>query len=134
MPEIDGLTAASIIRSLPDQQSAKTPIIALTASVMKEDQQDCIDAGMNAIVGKPIDFSDLLSTVERFVGEGQGKVRDEQTFVPLTGKTDIDFSPLNSIVNCLKYPMRLRSWNYRVLLMMWSLHLIPMLLKRSYPI
>ena len=99
MPEIDGLTAASIIRSLPDQQSAKTPIIALTASVMKEDQQDCIDAGMNAIVGKPIDFSDLLSTMERFVGEGRGEVRDEQTFVPLVGKTDIDFSPLNSIVN-----------------------------------
>ena len=99
MPEIDGLRATSMIRALLNKQAAETPIIALTASVMREDRQECFNAGMNAIVGKPIDFSDLLSTMERLVNEGRGEVRDEQIFVPLIDKTKVDFSPLNDLVN-----------------------------------
>lgn len=53
MPEMDGLEATRIIRSFEDS-TAKTPIIALTANAFKKDAKQCLDAGMNAYLSKPI--------------------------------------------------------------------------------
>ncbi len=58
MPIMDGYEATSKIRALP--QYANLPIIALTANIMPEDKQHCLDAGMNAHIGKPIDPDSLL--------------------------------------------------------------------------
>lgn len=56
MPVMDGLTAIRNLRSL-DRPDAKTiPIIAMTANVFKEDQDKCIEAGMNAHMTKPLEF------------------------------------------------------------------------------
>ena len=53
MPEIDGIEASRRIRQLDDPQKQTIPIIALTANIMQEDKQKCIEAGMNGFVAKP---------------------------------------------------------------------------------
>jgi len=59
MPEMDGLTATREIRK--NAWGAKLPIIALTAKAMARDQQDCLDAGANDYLAKPLDVDKLLS-------------------------------------------------------------------------
>ncbi|MBW8844947.1 MAG: response regulator [Burkholderiales bacterium] len=61
MPEMDGLTATRLIRAMP--QHADLPIIAMTAGAMAHDVQDCLAAGMNAHVSKPIDPKQLVRTL-----------------------------------------------------------------------
>ena len=58
MPEMDGLQATRIIRQTAE--GAQLPVIAMTASAMVEDQQECLAAGMNAHLGKPIDPKELV--------------------------------------------------------------------------
>jgi two-component system sensor histidine kinase/response regulator len=53
MPEMDGLQATREIRS--DARHESLPIVALTANAMEEDQQRCLEAGMNDHLGKPIE-------------------------------------------------------------------------------
>ncbi|MBB5985069.1 signal transduction histidine kinase/DNA-binding response OmpR family regulator [Sphingobium sp. B1D3A] len=61
MPEMDGLTATRHIRG--QSQWRNLPIIALTAKAMPRDQQDCIAAGANDYLSKPLDVDKLLSLV-----------------------------------------------------------------------
>jgi CheY-like chemotaxis protein len=52
MPEMDGYTAAGIIRGL--SEGRMLPIFAMTAHAMAEDRQRCLDAGMDDYISKPI--------------------------------------------------------------------------------
>jgi CheY-like chemotaxis protein/signal transduction histidine kinase len=61
MPEMDGLTATREIRKRPEWK--KLPIIALTAKAMKNDQEQCLSAGANDYMAKPLDVDKLLSLV-----------------------------------------------------------------------
>ncbi len=61
MPEMDGLTAMREIRRQPWGMSL--PIIALTAKAMEQDQQECLAAGANDYLAKPLDVDKLLSLV-----------------------------------------------------------------------
>ncbi len=61
MPEMDGLTATREIRGRPEWRNL--PVIALTAKAMARDQQDCIAAGANDYLAKPLDVDKLLSLV-----------------------------------------------------------------------
>lgn len=61
MPEMDGLTAMKEIRG--NGRWRKLPIIALTAKAMPRDQQECLDAGANDYLAKPLDVDKLLSLV-----------------------------------------------------------------------
>ena len=61
MPDMDGLTATRHIRALPG--CAELPIIAMTASVLQEERDACLDAGMNAHLGKPLDTQQLFVTL-----------------------------------------------------------------------
>ena len=60
MPEMDGLEATRRIRALDAPQAKTVPIIAMTANVFKEDIKQCLEAGMNDHVGKPLDFNAVL--------------------------------------------------------------------------
>lgn len=59
MPVMNGLEAARAIRRGNNPLGRTIPIIAMTANAFVEDVQDCLDAGMNAYISKPIDISAL---------------------------------------------------------------------------
>jgi len=65
MPVMDGYTATRAIRA--QSQYAKLPVIALTAHVTADFHQECLDAGMNDFVTKPIDARTLLEKVREWV-------------------------------------------------------------------
>jgi two-component system sensor histidine kinase/response regulator len=68
MPVMDGFTATRRIREWELAQGTKRlPIIALTANVMTEDRANCIDAGMDAHLGKPIEPAQLIEALSRFL-------------------------------------------------------------------
>jgi len=61
MPEMDGIAAMKEIRKRPEWK--KLPIIALTAKAMKDDQEQCLAAGANDYLSKPLDVEKLLSLI-----------------------------------------------------------------------
>ncbi len=61
MPEMDGITATREIRKRDEWK--KLPIIALTAKAMKDDQEQCLSAGANDYMAKPLDVEKLLSLI-----------------------------------------------------------------------
>ncbi len=65
MPELDGLEATRRIRAQERARGVRTPIVALTANAMKEDEQRCLDAGMDGYLPKPIEIGRLLQLLER---------------------------------------------------------------------
>jgi signal transduction histidine kinase/CheY-like chemotaxis protein len=66
MPEMDGLEATRLIRAKASgiPHAGTIPIIAMTANVMREDIERCLDAGMNDHIGKPLDLSDVLAKLQ----------------------------------------------------------------------
>ena len=64
MPEIDGLRATSTIRAWEAVVGGHLPIIAMTASMLTDDHQRCLDAGMDRLITKPIVRDVLFRSVE----------------------------------------------------------------------
>ena len=70
MPIMDGIQATKEIRSLLPEiygDSCKTPIVAVTANAMLEDDTRCLDAGMDDYLAKPFLKKDLIDTLEKWV-------------------------------------------------------------------
>jgi len=80
MPELDGYGAAREIR-VREGGDRHTPIIALSAGVMKEDQDRCFQAGMDAFLAKPLRPDDLEATVRRFITRRHAEVESDVTAV-----------------------------------------------------
>ncbi len=64
MPALDGLAATRAIRALGGT-TAGVPIVAMTANAMAEDRTQCLEAGMDDYVTKPIDRAQLAAAIER---------------------------------------------------------------------
>ena len=73
MPEMDGVAATLALRALPWPLS-RIPIVAMTANVMPEQQRQYLAAGMTAVVGKPIDPSELSAVIDAAVTSGAGQI------------------------------------------------------------
>jgi two-component system, sensor histidine kinase and response regulator len=67
MPVMDGFEATKAIRRKEnDSKSRRLPIVAMTANAMKGDREECIDAGMDGYVAKPLDRQELFAAVEAY--------------------------------------------------------------------
>ena len=71
MPGMDGLTATRHIRAMPDGHSL--PIIAMTANAFAEDEAQCMQAGMNSFVPKPIEPERFYRTLLRCLDAGPNR-------------------------------------------------------------
>jgi PAS domain S-box-containing protein len=72
MPEMDGVTATRLVRAQPHLQ--KLPIIAMTAHVLADEVQRCLEAGMNDHVAKPIDPEAFFATLARWTGSHERRL------------------------------------------------------------
>ncbi|QQS04158.1 MAG: response regulator [Fibrobacterota bacterium] len=69
MPDLDGHVVASRVREIErTQKSHRVPLVALSASVLPEDREACLGAGMDAFVAKPASRQDLAGAIQRFTG------------------------------------------------------------------
>jgi len=66
MPVMDGLEATRLLRQEP--RFAALPVIAMTASALTREREECLEAGMNDQVNKPINVAELYATLARWVG------------------------------------------------------------------
>ncbi|MDR2159404.1 MAG: response regulator, partial [Treponema sp.] len=80
MPEMDGYEAARCIRAIEKDRREKQgkifseiPIVAMTANVFQEDIKKCLEAGMNAHLGKPLDLAEVLDILRRYLPSGGSK-------------------------------------------------------------
>ena len=69
MPVMNGIEATKAIRKLPDPQAAGIPIIAMTADAFSENVKECLAAGMNGHIAKPIDMKLVMKEIRRIKEE-----------------------------------------------------------------
>ena len=70
MPEMNGLDATRAIRKLENKWASSIPIIAMTADAFSENIMECMDAGMNGHIAKPIDVKLVIKEIRR-IKEGR---------------------------------------------------------------
>jgi len=88
MPRMDGLEATRRIRQWEGLNGvAPVPIIALTASVLNEDRQAALEAGMDGFVSKPVDLASLSREIARVLGLQLGEAVER------------DIMPANAMLN-----------------------------------
>jgi CheY-like chemotaxis protein len=69
MPEMNGLDATRNIRMLENKWAASIPIIAMTADAFSENIAECLEAGMNGHIAKPVDIKLVIKEIRRIKEE-----------------------------------------------------------------
>ena len=70
IPVLTGLEATQAIRAQADQRRANVPIVAFTAFALDSERQNCLQAGMDDFIAKPVDPQTLFSSVLKWMLEG----------------------------------------------------------------
>ena len=65
MPKLDGIAATKAIRAMERPDAVEIPIIAMTANAYEEDKKECIEAGMNEHIAKPLEESEIMAAIKR---------------------------------------------------------------------
>lgn len=94
MPLMDGVKALKTIRSM--NRGRHVPVIGMTSSPMPRDRQSALEAGMDAVFIKPIDFSALFEKMEQLVPPDAGF---NANIIACVGGGSIDFAPLDGYIN-----------------------------------
>lgn len=68
MPRMNGFEATATIREKERERGGHTPIVAITAYALEKDKEECLAAGMDAYLTKPIDFKKCLETIHAIIG------------------------------------------------------------------
>ena len=71
MPEMNGLDATRAIRALDDPWASKVPIVAMTADAFAENVAECLEAGMQGHIAKPIDVKLVIKVIQRIKEESK---------------------------------------------------------------
>jgi CheY-like chemotaxis protein len=79
MPEMDGLEATAAIRRREQGSGVHLPILAMTAHAMKGDEEQCLAAGMDGYIAKPVHSEELLATIDRYLPPGRTVKADDTT-------------------------------------------------------
>ena len=72
MPNMNGYEATTELRN----KGLRTPIVALTAFVMKGDEEKCIEAGCDGYLAKPIDQRELVKTISKYLAPDESTVSE----------------------------------------------------------
>ena len=73
MPGMDGLTAIRLIRARPDAV-ARVPIIVITADTAPDLRQQCLDAGADEVIFKPVAMDELFAAMGRLLADDDGMI------------------------------------------------------------
>jgi len=84
MPNMDGFELAQSIRETEEGTDSRFPIIAVTASVMKDEVDQCIEAGMDDCLAKPLEMQKLEDMLRKWIPES----------APLTLVDEIETAPV----------------------------------------
>ena len=69
LPDIDGITALARMRENPALDAV--PVLAVSASVMPDEQHKIVSSGFDAYLTKPISLKPFLATVARYLKDGR---------------------------------------------------------------
>ncbi|MDD6811159.1 MAG: ATP-binding protein [Lachnospiraceae bacterium] len=89
MPVMDGVEATRRIRSMGEEHYRKLPVIALTANVLMDAQEEFHKAGMNDFVAKPIEFHQICSVIRKWLPDELIKGADEKNHLQETVQSDL---------------------------------------------
>lgn len=67
MPEMDGYEATRLIRKKEAETGGHIPIVALTAHAMTRDREECLAAGMDDYLSKPISMDEVYRVIEKII-------------------------------------------------------------------
>jgi CheY-like chemotaxis protein len=107
MPDIDGYEACTIIKQIQQRKGTNIPVIAMTAHAMSGSREQCLAAGMDDYISKPIDPANLERMVKHWLNiKEQGKtgpaltlLSEEDLEVTTPGSQALDFELLKRRFN-----------------------------------
>jgi CheY-like chemotaxis protein/HPt (histidine-containing phosphotransfer) domain-containing protein len=83
MPGMNGLEATRVIRKMEADSGEHIPIIAITAYAMKEDREQCLEAGMDNYISKPVNYQELYHEIKSLLHpEQEGAPLQQESVSP----------------------------------------------------
>jgi CheY-like chemotaxis protein len=93
MPELDGFQVVQAVRERERTAGGHLPVIALTARSRQEDREQCLAAGMDDFLAKPIQAADLWSAIDRVLRQNDKVTRWQGDKVTEKSREPITLSP-----------------------------------------
>lgn len=97
MPEMDGFELTAAIRAAENTTGMHTPIIAATANALQGEADNCLRAGMDGYLSKPIKLEALANEISKWLPESAPPASNIKAEFLSTGDDVIDLSVLRSI-------------------------------------
>ncbi|MDR3502130.1 MAG: response regulator [Legionella sp.] len=101
LPDLDGYEVTHQIRVQELPRKTHTPIIALTAHIGDENKKRCIEAGMNAVLTKPLTLKNCSDILDAFIPGHQKKEDESQTAYYLADLPDT----IEHLFNLAEFPL-----------------------------
>ena len=104
MPNMDGYQAISILKS--EEAYKSIPVIAFTASAMKEDREKINNAGFDGYLKKPFSRNELIAMLKQFIGHKQEPPDPQSPELKTTPETRISHEKLTELIEILNEKYR----------------------------
>lgn len=106
MPELDGFATTKMIRDLENRNKVEkpTPVIALSANAMEDEDKRCFISGMDAYLTKPIILKDLIRALNKWLLDDYTEV-EQEVVIEGTGKEIVDLKIIRNLLGGENYQM-----------------------------